>query len=72
MTTIGPIDWAIIVRSLVDWGLLVGVVGLKPMVPTMPPFFLLGRAIVPNSNKKARLTSLVWGTTNNQCWYVPT
>ena len=48
MRTIGPVDWAIIVRSLVGQGLLVGVVGPKPMVPTVPPFFLLGRAIVPD------------------------
>ena len=70
MRMVRPVDWAIIVRSLVGWGLLVGVVGPKPMVSTMPHFFLLGRVIVPGWKKKTRLTSLVWGTTDNQCWYV--
>ena len=34
LRTIRPVDWAISVRSLVGRGLLVGVVGPKPMVPT--------------------------------------
>ena len=29
-------------------GLLVGGFGPKPMVPTMPPFFRLGRAVFPD------------------------
>ena len=62
----------IILWFSVDRGLLVGVVGPKPMVPTMPPFFLLGRAVIPGGKKKTCLTSLVWGITDNQCWYVPT
>ena len=33
MRTIGPVNWAIIMWSLVGRGLLVGVVGPKPMVP---------------------------------------
>ena len=35
MKMIGPVDWAIILWSSVGWGLLAGVVGLKPMVPTV-------------------------------------
>ena len=58
MRTIGPVDWAIILWSLVNRGLLAGVVGPKPMVPTMPPFFLLGRVVIPGEKKKACLTSL--------------
>ena len=72
MRTMVPIDWAIILWSSVGRGLLAGVVGLKAMVPTMPLFFLLGRAVMPDGKKKMCLTSLVWGTTDNQCWYVPT
>ena len=34
MITIGPVDWAIILWSSVSRGLLAGVVGRKPMVPT--------------------------------------
>ena len=34
MRTIGPADWAVILWSLVSRGLLVGIVGPKPMVPT--------------------------------------
>ena len=36
MKTIGPVDWAIIMWSLVGRGLLEGVVGHKPMVPIVP------------------------------------
>ena len=35
MKMIGPVDWAIILWSSVGWGLLAGVVGPKPMVPTV-------------------------------------
>ena len=35
MRTIGLVDWAIILWSLVGWGLLAGVVGPKPTVPTL-------------------------------------
>ena len=34
MRTIGPVDWAIILWFSVGRGLLAGVVGPKPMVPT--------------------------------------
>ena len=37
----------------------------QPKVPIMPPFFLLGRAVIPDGKKKASLTSLIWGTTDN-------
>ena len=72
MRTIGLADLPIILWPLVDRGLLEGVIGPKPMVPTMPPYFLLGRAVIPGEKKKTRLTGLAWGTTDNQCWYVPT
>ena len=39
MRTIGPVDWAIILWSLVGQDLLMGVVGLKPMVPTGGSYF---------------------------------
>ena len=65
MIMIGLVDWVIILWSSVSRGLLVGVVGPKPMVPTMPPFFLMGRAVVPGWKTKECLTGLVWGTLDN-------
>ena len=44
---------------------VVGVVEPKPMVPTMPPFFLLGRAIVLDGKKKMCLIGIVWGILDN-------
>ena len=41
--------------------------GTRSMVPTMPPFFLPGRAIVPGWKKRASLTVISWGTVDNQC-----
>ena len=40
-----------------------------PMVPTMPPFFLLGRVIVPDWEKKkgTSLTVISWGIVDHQC-----
>ena len=40
---------------------MAGGAGPKPMVPTMPPFFLLGRAVFPGWEKKTFVTGLVWG-----------
>ena len=34
---------------------------LRPMVPTMPPFFLSGRVIVPGQNKKDKLDHHITG-----------
>ena len=58
MRTIGPMDWAFIPWSLVNRGLLAGVVGPDPMVPTMPPFFLLERVVIPGGKKKTCLTGM--------------
>ena len=33
-----------------------------PMVPRMPPFFVLGRVIVPGQKKRTSLTVISWGT----------
>ena len=52
MKTIGLVDWAIILWSSVGRGLLAGVVGPKPMVPTMPPFFLAGDGSSPRLEKE--------------------
>ena len=30
------------------------------MVPTIPPFFLSGRAVIPDEKKKTCLTNLAW------------
>ena len=39
-----------------------------PMVPTMPPFFLPGRVIVPDWKKKGTsLTFISWGIVDHQC-----
>ena len=61
MKVIGPVDWAIILWASVIRGLLEGGSGPKPMVPIMPPFFRVGRA-VPGWKKKTFVTGLVWGT----------
>ena len=49
---LGLVDWAIILWYLVGRGLLSGAVGPKPTVPTMPLFFLPGRAIAPAGKRK--------------------
>ena len=38
-----------------------------PMVPKMPPFFLLGRVIIPGRKKRTSLTVISWGTVDHQC-----
>ena len=39
-----------------------------PMVPTMPPFFLSGRVIIPGRKKKGTsLTVISWGIVDHQC-----
>ena len=45
---------------------------LGPMVPTMLPFFLLGREIVPSRKKRTSLTVILWGTVNHQCCLIST
>ena len=47
----GP-DWPIQLQSLVVLGLLARGPRPKPVAPTMPLFFLLGRAIVPSWKKE--------------------
>ena len=42
-----------------------------PMVPTMPPFFLSGRVIVPDWKKKGTsLTAISWGIVDHQCYWI--
>ena len=61
MKIIRPIDWAIILWASVSRGLLSVGAGPKPMVPTMPPFFLLGKAVFLGWENKTFVIGLVWG-----------
>ena len=38
-----------------------------PNVPTMPPFFLLGRVIASDRKKGTSLTVISWGIVDHQC-----
>ena len=43
----------------------------EPMVPTMPPFFLSGRVIVPGWKKKGTsLTVISWEIVDHQCCWI--
>ena len=43
-----------------------------PMVPTMPPFFLPGRKIIPGRKKRTSLTIILYGTIDHQCCLMST
>ena len=53
---LGPSLWALICLGLLNRG-----VGPKSMVPTMPPFFQLGRSVVPGWKNTVFLTCLSLG-----------
>ena len=54
---LGPGLWALICLGLLNRG-----AGPKAMVPTMPPFFRLGRSVFPSWKNTVFLTYLSSGT----------
>ena len=65
METIGPVDWAIVQWASVGGGLLSGVVGPRPIVPTMPLFFLSRRAVIPSYPQREKENVFDWPSTGN-------